>query len=727
MKEGIPSMKKVKKSLALLLALVMCLSFITFGSFAAGDDIIVIDLYSFNDFHGTVDKTASGSNPGADRFVAIAQKLMEANPNSAILSAGDSYQGSPLSNLFLGEPVSEMFKYLGVEYSAIGNHEYDWGADKLDKFMEDGDITFLAANIFYEDTGEFPDYCQPYGILEFDDVKVGIIGLTTTEVPSLVKAENVAGLVFADPEDVVAEWEPYLRDEEGCGIVIALTHMGAEEEATDLANTDAGAKLDGIFSGHVHKWQDIVVNDVHIVSAGYNGRGIGLLSFEYDKAEEKIVSVESKAIPQTDMNGDAILPSDPLVVNVEVKDIIAEYSSAAGPLFDKGVGVFGEEILSRDDQAEWATKVVWDFIFDQTGENYVLFQNSGGWRDTSPYNRKPFDVVTMGYLYTVMPFDNEIVLMDMKGSDLLADLLSDEAEVTGDKLIAGAVFEDGKWFLTDSGDEILDDDTIYKVACNDFMFTGGDYYNFKNAIDAFFMGVPLRDAMIEVLMSRSGLSEQLDPPYMKDIDPNGWYWDAFLNAMESGVMTGTGAFLWEPNAKVNRATAFMTLYKLEGSPDVEGENFSDVTEADWFYDAALWAKNTGVSEGEDGKFMGYRNITRTELAAIFVRYLELNGYKLEAADLDEYTDAGKIPQWAVDQEVIAKIVGTFIIKGVSDTELAPNETATRAQLAQMHMNMSQFFADYEPDEEVEAEVEPEVDPDEADTDDSDDRMDPIAA
>ena len=720
-------MKKVKKSLALLLALVMCLSFITFGSFAAGDDIIVIDLYSFNDFHGTVDKTASGSNPGADRFVAIAQKLMEANPNSAILSAGDSYQGSPLSNLFLGEPVSEMFKYLGVEYSAIGNHEYDWGADKLDKFMEDGDITFLAANIFYEDTGEFPDYCQPYGILEFDDVKVGIIGLTTTEVPSLVKAENVAGLVFADPEDVVAEWEPYLRDEEGCGIVIALTHMGAEEEATDLANTDAGAKLDGIFSGHVHKWQDIVVNDVHIVSAGYNGRGIGLLSFEYDKAEEKIVSVESKAIPQTDMNGDAILPSDPLVVNVEVKDIIAEYSSAAGPLFDKGVGVFGEEILSRDDQAEWATKVVWDFIFDQTGENYVLFQNSGGWRDTSPYNRKPFDVVTMGYLYTVMPFDNEIVLMDMKGSDLLADLLSDEAEVTGDKLIAGAVFEDGKWFLTDSGDEILDDDTIYKVACNDFMFTGGDYYNFKNAIDAFFMGVPLRDAMIEVLMSRSGLSEQLDPPYMKDIDPNGWYWDAFLNAMESGVMTGTGAFLWEPNAKVNRATAFMTLYKLEGSPDVEGENFSDVTEADWFYDAALWAKNTGVSEGEDGKFMGYRNITRTELAAIFVRYLELNGYKLEAADLDEYTDAGKIPQWAVDQEVIAKIVGTFIIKGVSDTELAPNETATRAQLAQMHMNMSQFFADYEPDEEVEAEVEPEVDPDEADTDDSDDRMDPIAA
>jgi 2',3'-cyclic-nucleotide 2'-phosphodiesterase (5'-nucleotidase family) len=687
-------MKLINKSLAFILALMLCLSLLATGGFAAGEDTVTIDIYSFNDFHGTVDKSASPSNPGADRFVALAQKLMEGNPNSAILSAGDSYQGSSLSNLFLGKPVSDMFKYLGVKYSAVGNHEYDWGSDKFDKFINEGGITFLAANIFADAAGNSPDYCEPYGILEFDEgVKVGIIGLTTTEVPSLVKAENVEGLIFADPENVVAKWEPYLRNEEGCAIVIALTHMGAEEEAADLAKTEAGSKLDGIFSGHVHQWQDIEVNGVKIASAGYNGRGIALLSFKYDKAANKLISVTSKVYLQAEMNDATILPSDPLEVNEDIKKIIEKYKSEAGPLFAKGVGVFGEAIQSREDQAAWATKVVWDYIFGETGDNYILLQNSGGWRDTSPYDRKPNDIVTMNYLYTVMPFDNEIVLMDMKGSDLLADLLSDEAEVTGEKCIEGAYQKDGKWFLTVSGNEILNDDTIYKVACNDFMLTGGDHYDFSNAIDAFFMGVPLRDAMIKVLMDRAGLSGQLDPPYMNDLVPAAWYMEAVAYTVENGIMTGTGVFIWGPQLTVNRATAFTTLYKLEGSPEANGEKFSDVKETDWFYSASLWAKNTGVSEGEGGLFVGNRNITRTELAAIFVRYLELKGYELDPVDLGMYIDEGDIPAWAVTQNVMAKIVGTTIIKGKSDTELVPNATATRAELAQMLLNMANCVDD----------------------------------
>jgi len=702
-------MKQMKKSLALLLALMMCLSLLAIGGYAADEDVIVIDLYSFNDFHGTVDKSASGSNPGADRFVALVQKLMEDSPNSAVVSAGDSYQGSPLSNLFTGEPVSEMLKYLGVKYSALGNHEFDWGIDKIDKFIEDGGITFLAANIFYEDTGEAPDFCQPYGILEFEGVKVGLIGLTTTEVPTLVKAEIVEGLVFADPEEIVAEWEPYLRDEEDCDIVVALTHMGATDEATDLANTDAGARLDGIFSGHAHQWQDIEVNGVRIASAGYNGRGLSMFSFEYDKAAGELVSVKSKVYQQADMNGDTILPSDPLEVNEDIKAMVAEYNAAAGPLFAKGVGVFGEPILSREDQAAWATQVVWDYIKNETGDGYVLLQNAGGWRDTSPYNRTAFDVVTMAYLYTLMPFDNEIVLMDMTGSDLLADLLKVPDEELGSaKCVAGAYEKDGVWYLAGNDEEIYNNDTIYKVACNDFMLTGGDRFNFTNAIGAFFMGVPLRDAMIEELMNRVGLTEQIDPPYMRDLVPGAWYMEAVDYTMGNKIMTGTGVLIWAPRLNVNRATAFMTLYKLEGSPEVEGENFGDVKESDWFFDAALWAKNTGISEGSEGSFVGSRSITRAELAAIFVRYLEFSDYGIEPVDLGQYSDEESIPAWAVEQEVIAKIVSTGIITGRTPTELMPNATAMRSELAQMLMNMAEFIENLEVPEEPEEVPEEEA-------------------
>ena len=685
-------MKQMKKYLALLLALMMCLSLLTVGAYAADGDTIIIDLYSFNDFHGTVDKSASGSNPGADRFVALVQELMKDNPNSAILSAGDSYQGSPLSNLFSGEPVSEMIAYLGVEYSALGNHEFDWGIEYIYKFIEDGGITFLAANVLDEETGEVADFCQPYGILEFDGVKVGLIGLTTVEVPTLVKASIVEGLIFADPAEVVAEWEPYLREEEGCDIVIGLTHMGAVDEATKLANTEAGSKLDGIFCGHVHQWQDIEVNGVKIVSAGYNGRGLAQLSFEFDKAAGELIGVTSKVYLQADMNGDTILPSSPLIVNVEIKDIIASYSADAGPLFTMGVGVFGEPILSRDDQARWATQVVWDYIYNATGDHYVLLQNAGGWRDTSPYNRAAADVVTMGYLYTVMPFDNEIVLMDMKGSDLLADLLNVPDSALGSaKNIAGAYEEDGVWFLTGIDEEIKDDDTVYKVACNDFMLTGGDSFNFSNNLGYIFMGVPLRDAMIDELMSRLGLTEQLDPPYFRDLNPNAWYMEAVDYTLETKIMTGTGVLTWSPSLNVNRATAFATLYKLEGSPDVEGDNFEDVAEAAWFYDAALWAKDIGISTGSNGMFEGTRNIKRAELAAIFVRYLELKGYELETIDLSQFDDAGAIPGWAAEQEVMAKIVATGIISGRSLTELVPNATAMRSELAQMLLNMAEYI------------------------------------
>jgi len=695
-------MKYMKKSLAILLALVMCLSFIPLVAIADGD-IVVIDLYSFNDFHGTVDKSASGSNPGADRFVALVQELMKDNPNSAILAAGDNYQGSPLSNVFYGEPVSAMFKYLGIKYSALGNHEYDWGIEYIYKFIEDGDVTFLAANVFYEGTRERPDYCEPYAILEFDGVKVGLIGLITVETPTLVKAEMVEGLVFEDPAIAVAELEPFLRSE-GCDIVIGLTHLPAfssnpdiTPEAIALAETAAGAKLDGIFGGHAHSHVDRIVNGVPVLSAGFNGRGLARLSFEFDKAAGAIVNVETKVFLQNDMNLDTILPNVPLQVNAEITAIIAKYNADIGPLFAKAVGVYGEPIRTRNDQADWGTRVVWEYIFEETGENYVLLQNAGGWRDTSPYNRRAGDFVTLGYLYTLMPFDNEIVLMDMKGSDLLADLLNvPDAELGSAKCVAGAYEKDGKWFLTTTDEEILDDDTIYKVSCNDFMLTGGDRYNFTNAIDATFMGVPLRDAMIIVLMNRIELTEQIDPPYRDDIDVDQWYMEAYEFANGRGLIDGISLFEWAPELAATRGTVFEAFYRFEGSPAVTGDNFPDVKADDFYFNAALWAKNTGISQGSEGSFLGDTQVTRTQLAAIFVRYLDYAGHALEPVDLSSYPDVGEIQAWAVEEEVLAKIVGTGIIKGQTTAAgliLAPEATARRCELAQMLMNLDEYIDD----------------------------------
>jgi 2',3'-cyclic-nucleotide 2'-phosphodiesterase/3'-nucleotidase len=202
-------------------------------------------------------------------------------------------------------------------------------------------------------------------------------------------------------------------------------------------------------------------------------------------------------------------------VNEYARSIIAGYQEAIGPLFAEVVGRYGVDINSRDDQAAWATRVVFDYIKRIRGEEYILIQNAGGWRDTSPYNRRAADNVTLGYLYTLMPFDNEIVLLEMRGQDLLYMLGSPNPALISAAVVAGAYREGDTWYL-ESTRQPIDPNGTYKVACNDFMLTGGDNFPFpgtnqgnaagvQKLVEPVFMGVPLRDAMIEELRLRAGL------------------------------------------------------------------------------------------------------------------------------------------------------------------------------------------------------------------------------
>jgi 2',3'-cyclic-nucleotide 2'-phosphodiesterase (5'-nucleotidase family) len=509
----------------------------------------VIDIYSFNDFHGSVDKSASTSNPGADRFTAIAQKLLSNNPNSVLLAAGDNYQGSALSNHFSGEPVSDMMKYLGVKLSSVGNHEFDWGSDKINKFATDGAVTFLAANILVAGTDNYPAFCKPYEIITIGGRRIGFIGLTTLYTPSIVKAEYVAGLDFRAPDQWLVEMIADLRTTEKCDLVIGLTHMGANQnptftgtvtgEAADLA-IGFGSTFDAIITGHSHTTVAgyAVPGGVPLVQGYYNGRGLARLNIQY-KVTNGVASrdILPIAYTQNNMNFSDILPgatsatlgssyANPSitgVVNEEIKTVIDSYNTTAGPVFDEILGKYGIAITSRDEQAAWANQVVFDYIQRNTpaSDNYILFQNAGGWRDTSPYDRKPTDDVTYRYLCTLMPFDNEIFLLEMKGSDILYMLglpvgNSNQPPFLISAAVVTGAFNDGSiWRLgsPSSPGAAIEAGTTYKVSCNDFMLTGGDNFPFPGAtvqghtsekfVEPVNMGTPLRDAMVNELRWRA--------------------------------------------------------------------------------------------------------------------------------------------------------------------------------------------------------------------------------
>jgi len=494
-----------------------------------------IDIFSFNDFHGSVDKSASNSNPGADRFSAVARTVLE-DPkyeNTVIVAGGDNYQGSALSNVFYGEPVSEMMRYLGVKYSAVGNHEFDWSTAKIKKFALDGDTTFLAANIFIKGTETQPDFCQPYGLLETGGVRIGLIGLTTVETPAIVKAEYVADLEFRAPGQWLTDLVTKLRTEFDCGLVIALTHMpggpnsNLNVSAAPDANSETGKLaagnhgFDAIIGGHQHTLISGTVNNVPIVVGAYNGRGLTRLHIEYDRDGTTVIT--PNAWGQNDVNGGPNANGTPnttgngnilntTIVDLDMRRAVSWYNTAVGPLFNTVAGKYGVAITSRDEQAAWANQIVFDYIARTTSStDFILFSNYGGWRDTSPYNRQPTDDVTVGYLYALMPFDNEIRLFEMNGQKIL-DILS--MPVGSGGLVSAAVVTgaSGTWITgsttNSAADAVgaIDPAATYKVSCSDFMITNGDNFPFRGNIigDVDFMGgVALRDAMIEQLKWRT--------------------------------------------------------------------------------------------------------------------------------------------------------------------------------------------------------------------------------
>ena len=163
-----------------------------------------------------------------------------------------------------------------------------------------------------------------------------------------------------------------------------------------------------------------------------------------------------------------------------------------------------------------------------------------------------------------------------------------------------------------------------------------------------------------------------------DVAPNAWYKDAVQYAYDNGLMTGVSDTEFAPEATTTRAETCSILARLEGVTSAEAAGFTDVTD-EWYATAVNWAASVGVVNGyEDGTFQPNTAITREQLAAILMNYAAYKGEDVSArADLSSYTNqpstwATEAMQWAVAEELIT---------GVTNDELQPQSSATRAQVA----------------------------------------------
>ncbi|NCC79134.1 MAG: hypothetical protein EOM07_05995 [Clostridia bacterium] len=471
---------------------------------------VVLDYYSINDFHGTVDDSASSSNPGIARLQTYLLSQKALNPNTYFLSAGDHYQGSSISNLTHGDVVNDILAHMNLLTSAIGNHEFDWGSDLIPKWAEEGGFKFVASNIEVEEANKpagWDTYVKPYEIqtVEIDgtEFKIGFIGIATPETKFKTAAENVVGFTFTDPATATNKWTAHLRDVEEVDAVIALTHLGSSMtegkvtgEAADYAEK---VDVDAIISGHTHQVVNGVVNGIPIVQGQYNARSVSKISLQFsvDGTAKTLDAVIGDVISIRDMK--ATLDPDP-----EVTKIIEEYYEILGPILDKPVGEI-ESDLPHDTNVMQVTPMG-QFIaksMAELGGTQIAIVNGGG-------IRAGFEAgdITMGDMYTILPFDNTLVTLKVTGAELKKLI---EHGLHPADFRPGQFYGIDVWYDKDApqGERVntiklldgsfVQDDKVYSVSTLDFLLTGGDKYDYSKATDVNDTYLPLRDLIAEAI------------------------------------------------------------------------------------------------------------------------------------------------------------------------------------------------------------------------------------
>jgi 2',3'-cyclic-nucleotide 2'-phosphodiesterase (5'-nucleotidase family) len=435
----------------------------------------IVILYT-NDLHGAVEPetnggAGAGESGGLVNLVSLVDELRLEDPERTMLvDAGDTLQGTYVSNSSQGQVVVAAMNVAGYDAWALGNHEFDWGQEVLRARVSQARFPALAANLLDTSSGEPWDGVQPYVIVPVGQAKVAVLGLTYPDTPGINRPENVAGLTFQAAEEAVRRYLPEL--ESAADLIVVLSHLGYEG---DRALASAVDGIDLIVGGHTHTFLEppAMVNEKIITQAGTKGRVVGRLELTVDleTGAVKDYDRESVLIPVTD---------DVAVVNEEVQALVDAALEAARETMDQPIGEVARTLQPRR-SGEFAlgNLVVDAMLASWMGEGHsadIAMHNNGGIRADLP--KGP---ITFGQLYAVLPFDNQLVALDLTGEQILRILEHSVADRAGNMQVAGMAFRFsmskpvGQRVLEATvGGQPLDPERVYRVVTIDYLATGGD-------------------------------------------------------------------------------------------------------------------------------------------------------------------------------------------------------------------------------------------------------------
>ena len=513
----------------------------------AGPKPVEVQLLALNDFHGNLEPPAGSGgriqtgvdadgkpvsvDAGGVEFLATELALLaeqQKAKNTVTVAAGDLIGASPLlSAAFHDEPAIEALGLAGLDYASVGNHEFDEGADELLRIQNGGchpvdgcadgtpyegaDFQYLSANAFVTATGE--PLLAPYAIHEVQGVKVGFIGMTLEGTADIVSQEGVAGLDFLD-EVVTANRYAAELQAQGVEAIVVLLHEGGTQAGPTAYDINGCSGLSGpivplaegmssaidvVVTGHTHQAYNCNLSGKLVTSASSFGRLVTDIDLQIDRRTGDVVEAAAENV---------IVTRDIAKAPAQT-ELIARYREALGPIAGRVVGRT-ETDLTRTQERLFQTgtasngaptfalgesalgNVIADAQLAGAGDEagaVAAFMNPGGVRADLLAGD-----VTYEEAFTVQPFANNLVTLDLTGAQLQCLLeqqftvgrtlypsssvayVVDPAGTTGplaDPFTGSRVVDSS---LTIGGVPVVDSST-YRITVNSFLAGGGDGFS----------------------------------------------------------------------------------------------------------------------------------------------------------------------------------------------------------------------------------------------------------
>jgi 2',3'-cyclic-nucleotide 2'-phosphodiesterase (5'-nucleotidase family) len=319
-------MKSIRKTAALLFLLVFALLVARpLSGYGIVTKRIQIVILGTTDLHGNLYPTDyytnKPDNRGLAKIATMIRQIRKENQNVILIDSGDTIQGTPLEyfhnkkNNSPPDPMMLAMNELRYDAMTVGNHEYNFGLQVLEKARGETKFPWLSANTY--DKGTDQTHYHPYIVKEVAGARIAVLGLTTPGIPNWENVPNYAGLEFKDPLLEAKKWVPVLRGKERADVVVIAMHMGLEEdlrtgelnpgqvpnenEAVAIARQVPGVDL--IFMGHTHRdVPSVVINGVQLLQANYWGRNLARadLYLENDGRRWRIYAISARTLAADD-------------------------------------------------------------------------------------------------------------------------------------------------------------------------------------------------------------------------------------------------------------------------------------------------------------------------------------------------------------------------------------------------------------------------------------------